>query len=432
MKNPLLSHSRLPLFHQIEPHHALTAVQEGVRQANERISALITSLLEPSWDNLMQPLDEVSALIQEVWSPIGHLNAVKNTPEWRDAYHACLPILTQFSTQLGQNHKLYQKVLQLSQSASFSSLSMIQKKIIHDQLRDFHLSGVALKGDKKRRYADIQQRLSVLGAKFEENVLDATHHWCYVTDNPRDLAGLPEHILAFSRQKAVDKAREGCYLLTLDAPCYIAVMKYADNADLRYQMYHAYTTRASDQGPSAGQFDNTAVMLELVQLKQELAHMLNFKHYADYSLATKMAGSVNDVMEFLLTLAKQSRAYAEKELMELNTFANDHLGMEALSAWDIAYVSEKLQQHQYSVNEELLRSYFPIDRVLSGMFAIIDHIYGMRVVEKATGPDGVLFVEVWHPDVRFFEIYDAGETLRGTFLLGFICAGGKAGWRMDG
>jgi len=433
MKNPLLSSSLLPLFNEIEPHHALTAVQERLRQANERIDALMTSSLEPSWDNLMQPLDEVSALIQDVWSPIGHLNAVKNTPEWRDAYRACLPILTEFSTQLGQNHVLYEKVSQLSQSPGFSSLSTTQKKIVRDQLRDFRLSGVALKGSKKRRYADIQQRLSILSAKFEENVLDATEHWYYVTDNLDNLVGLPEHTLAFSRSKALDKGYKDCYVLTLDAASYIAVMKYADNRDLRRQMYHSYTTRASDQGPSAGQFDNTPVMLELVQLKQELARILNFKYYADYSLATKMAGSVNQVMEFLLALAKQSRAYAEKEWIELNTFANDHLGMKTLSAWDVAYVSEKLQQHQYAVNEELLRPYFPIDRVLSGMFSIIEHIYDMKVVEKATGPDGMLFVEVWHPDVRFFEIYDADETLRGKFYLDLFAREGKRGgaWMDD-
>lgn len=433
MNNPLLSDSLLPLFNQIEPYHALIAVKERVSQANQCIDALMMSYLEPSWENLMQPLDEISALIQEVWSPIGHLNAVKNTPEWRDAYHACLPILTEFSTQLGQNHALYQKVLRLSQSENFSSLNVIQKKIIHDQLRDFRLSGVALNEDKKQRYAEIQQRLSVLGAKFEENVLDATRDWYYVTDNLADLVGLPEHVLAFSRKKALDKGREGCYFLTLDAPCYIAVMKYADNSDLRCQMYHAYTTRASDQGPRSGQFDNTSVMLELLQLKQELAHMLNFKHYADYSLATKMAGSVNDVMDFLLTLAKKSRASAEQELLEINRFANDHLGMKTVSAWDIAYVSEKLQHHQYAINEELLRPYFPIDRVLSGMFGVINHIYGMRVIEKSTNANAMSFIEVWHPDVRFFEIYDSSETLRGQFYLDLFAREGKRGgaWMDD-
>ena len=425
MKNPLLVVSVLPLFQQIKPEHALPAIQQLLQESQQHVDALTQSKNAPTWQNLMEPLEDISARIHDAWSPIGHLNAVTNTPEWRDAYNACLPGLTEFSTNLGQNRALYEKILQLSESTGFSTLDKTQQKIIRDQLRDFKLSGVALDGEAKKRYADIQQRISELTTKFEENILDATQHWFYFTENKDDLAGLPEHIIQFAQTKASEKEKLG-YVLTLDAPIYIAAMKYAENRSLREQMYVAYSTRASDQGPDAGKFDNGTVILELLELREEKSKLLGYKNYAEYSLVTKMANSVDQVLDFLRDLAKKTRPFAEKEIAELKQFSKEYLHLSELKAWDIGFASEKLQQEKYAINEEMLRPYFPIDRVLSGMFAIIEKIYGMRVIELKNS-------ETWHPDVRFFEIKDESGQVRGQFYLDLYARDRKRGgaWMDD-
>lgn len=425
MQNPLFNASALPLFQQIKPEHALPAIQQLLQESQQEIETLTQMHDVPTWQNLMEPLENISARIHDVWSPIGHLNAVTNTPEWRDAYNACLPGLTEFSTNLGQNRALYEKILQLSQSKECAQLDKTQQKIIRDQLRDFKLSGVALEGEAKKRYADIQQRLSECTTKFEENVLDATQHWFYTTENEKDLLGLPEHIVQFAKAKAAEKKVAG-YVLTLDAPIYIAIIKYAENRDLRHQFYIAYTTRASDEGPDACKFDNTPVMLELLKLKKEVVQLLGFENYAEYSLETKMASSVNQVKDFLRDLAKKSKPFAEKEMAELKQFAQEKLLLQEMQAWDVGFVSEKLQQEKYAMNEELLRPYFPIDKVLSGMFGVIERIYGMRVVDKKE-------IEIWHEDVRFFEIKDESGNIRGQFYLDLFARDRKRGgaWMDD-
>lgn len=411
MINPLFAPSSLPLFRQINPKHALSGMQEILRHGQLKINELTQSNITPTWENLMAPLENVSAEIHNAWSPISHLNSVTNTPEWRDAYNACLPGLTEFSTSLGQNKALYEKVKSLSESKENENFDPIQRKIIQDELRDFTLSGVALEESAKKRYAEIRQRLSELTTKFEENILDATQHWFYATKDEKELLGLPEHIINFAAAKAEEKNLSG-YVLTLDAPCYIAVMKFSENRALREKMYFAYNTRASDQGPDAGKFDNTANILEQLKLRKEVAVLLGFKNYAEYSLEKKMANSVGQVVNFLRDLAKKSKLFAEKEMIELKQFATLNLHLEDLQAWDIAFASEKLQQEKYAFNEELLRPYFPINKVLSGMFLIIEKIYGMKVEESALGS-----VETWHEDVRFFEIRDKNNQLRGQFYL---------------
>lgn len=460
MNNPLFLDSALPLFQQIKPENALPAIQQLLQESQQRIDLLTQSKDAPTWQNLMTPLENISARIHDMWSPIGHLNAVANTLEWREAYNACLPGLTEFSTRLGQNRALYEKILQLSQSTEFATLDKTQQKIIRDQLRDFKLSGVALEGSAKKRYAELQQKLSELTTKFEENVLDATQHWFYSTENKKDLVGLPEHIVQFAKAKAEEK-KINDYVLTLDAPIYIAIMKYAENRDLRHQFYIAYTTRASDEGPDACQFDNTPVMLELLKLKEELAQLLGFKNYAEYSLETKMASSVDQVKDFLRDLAKKSKPFAEKEKVELTQFAREKCHLEDMQAWDVAFVSEKLQQEKYAFNEEVLRPYFPVDKVLVGMFSIIEMIYGVKVKERAAISDSasqdrasvrsaslpsmvrtsfeaeiayrLSSVETWCEDVRFFEIYDSSGALRGQFYLDLFARDRKRGgaWMDD-
>ena len=425
MQNPLFSDSPLPLFQQIKPEHALVAVQTVLQQSQSQLAALTSQPSTPTWINLMAPLEDISANIHKVWSPVSHLNAVTNTPEWRDAYNACLPSLTEFSTALGQNRVLYEKVKTLSESDYFQTLNNTQKKIVQDELRSFRLAGVALDGEEKKRYAEIQQRISELTTKFEENILDATQHWFYHTENKDDLKGLPEHIIQFSEAKAAEKKQVG-YSLTLDAPIYIAAMKYAENRKLREQMYNAYSTRASDQGPDAGKFDNTSVILELLELREEKSKLLGYKNYAEYSLVTKMANSVDQVLDFLRDLAKKTRSFADREVVELKQFAKENLNLTELAAWDIGFASEKLQQEKYAINEEMLRPYFPIDRVLSGMFLIIEKIYGMHVTELKNN-------ETWHSDVRFFEIKDESGQVRGQFYCDLYARDRKRGgaWMDD-
>ena len=345
MINPLLSNAALPQFKHIQPTDALPAVQAILEDSQKRLHALMVQSAALTWGNLMAPLEDISANIHKAWSPVSHLNAVTNTPEWRDAYNTCLQPLTEFSTALGQNRVLYEKVKALSDSAYFATLDSVQQKIIHDELRSFRLAGVALDGEAKTRYADIQQRISELTTKFEENILDATQNWFYVTDHKDDLIGLPEHIIQFAAAKALEKKQDG-YVLTLDAPIYIATMKYAENRNLREQMYVAYSTRASDQGPDGGKFDNSMVIVELLALREEKSKLLGFKHYAEYSLVTKMANSVDQVLDFLRDLAKQTKPFAEKEIAELKQFAQEHLHLSELAAWDIGFVSEKLQQEK--------------------------------------------------------------------------------------
>lgn len=425
MTNPLLSSAVLPQFKQIQPIHALPAVQTVLEDSQKKLNGLMALSGSPSWDNLMAPLEDISANIHKAWSPVSHLNAVTNTPEWRDAYNTCLQPLTEFSTALGQNRVLYEKVKALRESDYFLTLNTIQQKIVEDELRSFRLAGVALDGDAKTRYADIQQRISELTTKFEENILDSTQNWFYFTANKDDLIGLPEHIIQFAAAKALEKKQDG-YVLTLDAPIYIAAMKYAENRNLREQMYIAYSTRASDQGPDAGKFDNSAVIVELLALREEKSKLLGFKHYAEYSLVTKMANSVDQVLDFLRDLAKKTKPFAEKEIIELSQFAEKNLQLSTLSAWDIGFASEKLQQAKYAMNEEMLRPYFPINKVLSGMFSVIEKIYGMHVVE-------IQGVETWHPDVRFFEIKDESGKVRGQFYIDLYARDKKRGgaWMDD-
>lgn len=422
--NPLLdSHSALPLFQQIKPEHALPALEQVIQENREKLEKLLTQE-NYTWDNLMAPMQSMGIVLSDLWSPIGHLNAVTNTPEWRDAYNSCLPGLTAYSTEMGQNKKLYEAVLFIKNN-SYDQLDSVQQKIIDDELRDFKLAGVALEGDAKKRYAEIQNKLSELTTKFEENILDATQHWFFHTEDLNQLAGLPEHIIAFAKATAEQKQLAG-YVLTLDVPCYIAVMKYADNSELRENFYTAFSTRASDQGPDAKKFDNSDVMVEILQLREERSKLLGFDNYAEYSLVPKMAESVQQVLDFLVDLADKSKKFAENDLESLKQFAKTKLNLENLHAWDVGYIAEKLQQEKYAISDELLRPYFPEDKVFAGMFEVINKIYGMQVKE-------IKKFESWHEQVRFFEIYDEENNLRGKFYADLYARPQKRGgaWMDD-
>ncbi len=409
MDNPLLNTEGLPRFTAIRPEHVIPAIDFLIADNRAQIEKLLSGAGPYTWDSLIAPIEVLEERLCRAWSPVSHLNAVMNSEALRAAYHACLPKLSDYAAEMGQNKRLYEAYQQIAQGPEYVKLDDAQKKVIENALRDFHLSGVALPPDKQARYKTIQQKLSALTAKFEENVLDATQSWHkHITDEAH-LAGLPETARALARQTAEQKHLAG-WVFTLDYPSYAPVMKYADRRELRSEMYRAYITRASDQGPHAGRWDNAPLMEKLLHLRHELAQLLGYSHFAALSLVKKMARSETEVLDFLNDLARRAKSHAERELGELRQFARAHDGVETLEAWDIPYYSEKLRRRLYHVSQEELRPWFPLPRVLTGMFAVAERLYGLSIREIAN-------VETWHPDVRFFEIRDNGNTLRGRFYL---------------
>lgn len=419
MTNPLLNIDDLPPFSQIKPEHVYPAVEEAIQACRDSVTTALASDQAISWDSLVEPMTVAGDRFSRLWSPISHLNAVKNSDELRAAYERCLPMLSEYSTWVGQHQGLNQAFLQLKASDAYNDLSTAQKKEIENTLRDFHLSGVDLPEEKKTRYGEIVARLSELSSTFSNNVLDATQGWSKLVTDERELAGLPESALAMTKQMAEAKSQQG-YLLTLDIPVYLAIMTYADSRELRETFYRAYVTRASDQGPTADKWDNTAVIEEKLALRHELAVLLGFENYAEYSLATKMADSSDDVLAFLNQLAEKSRPQAQRELNELREYAAQTHGMDELQAWDTAYYAEKLKQARYAIDQEALRPYFPEDRVLSGLFEVITRLFGIRVVEKQG-------IDRWHEAVRYFELIDSDEQLRGSFYLDLYARENKRG-----
>ena len=419
MTNPLLTLRGLPPFTAIQPQHVEPAIDEVLNDNRVAIARLLDGGQVHTWSNLVEPLEELADRLRRAWSPVGHMNSVVNSPELRTAYNACLPKLSDYATELGQNEDLYQAYQAIADGDEWSRLDTAQKKIIDNALRDFRLSGVALPSDKKVRFKTIMQELSNLHAKFEENLLDATNAWFKQIDDVKDLAGVPPTALGLMAQTAKQREMEG-WVLTLEFPSYIPVITYADNRDLRREMYEAYVTRASDAGPDAGRWDNTPVMEKILALRHESARLLGFSNYAEYSIAPKMAQSTEQVLRFLTDLAERSLGMARNELEEVRTFAREHYGQDDLEAWDIGYYSEKLRQHRYAISREDLKPYFPEERVVTGMFQVVRRLYGLDVRE-------IKGVEVWHPSVRFFEIYDEQGGLRGQFYLDLYARPNKRG-----
>ena len=417
--NPLLTLQGLPPFSAIRPEHVEPAIDKALEDNRATISQLLDKQHTYTWSNLVQPLEELADRLSRIWSPIGHMNSVVNSPVLRAAYNACLPKLSEYATELGQNERLFQAYQSIANGDEWSRLDIAQKKIIDNALRDFRLSGVALPVDKKTRFKTIMQELSNLHAKFEENLLDATNAWSKQITDSKDLVGLPPTALGMMAQTARQRNMDG-WVLTLEFPSYLPVMTYADNRALRREMYEAYITRASDAGPYADRWDNTSVMERILALRHESAQLLGFNSYAEYSLAPKMAQSAEQVLGFLTDLAERTLTLARNELEEVRTFARKSNGPEELEAWDIAYYSEKLRQHRYAISKEDLKPYFPEERVVTGMFQVVRRLYGLEIRE-------VKGIETWHPDVRFFEIYDADDELRGQFYLDLYARPNKRG-----
>ena len=423
MSNPLLNYTGLPAFSKIKPEHIKPAVEAVIKTCRETIET-VSKIENPTWENFYLPQAAAGDQFSRAWSPVGHLNAVKNSPELREAYQACLPLLSEYSTWAGQHKGLYEGYLKLKNSPAFESYSLAQKKAIENSLRDFELSGISLPEDKQKRYGEISARLSELSSDFSNNVLDATMGWDIVITDESQLKGLPESVLEAAKLSAESKGKKG-YRFTLEFPSYYPVLTYCENRKLREMMYKEYATRASDQGSNAGKWDNSANIDEKLKLRRELAQLLGFATYADYSLATKMAENPQQVVEFLEDLANRAKKQAKEELCALKAFAN-HACSEQLKPWDIAYYSEKQKQALYAINDEELRPYFPEDRVLSGLFELMKRIFGLRIEEK-------FGIDTWHKDVRFFQIYDEKGEERGAFYLDLYARENKRGgaWMDD-
>ena len=422
--NPLIGLEGLPPFSKIKPEYVVPALKHGIEQSRKAIDDVLAKG-SYTWDDLVLPLEEADDKLSRMFSPVSHLNSVMNNDELRQAYEQCLPLISEYSTFVGQHQGLYEAYNALYNSDEFKTLTTAQQKTITNALRDFKLSGIALGADDQKRYGEISVRLSELASKFGNNVMDATLAWQkHITDESQ-LAGLPESALALASETAKSKDLDG-WVFTLDFPSYLPVMTYADDRELRRETYTAFCTRASDQGPNAGEYDNSAIMSEELALRHELAQLLGFSSYAEKSLATKMAESPEQVFSFLEDLAAKSKPQAEQEVAELKAYAEQKHGISELQAWDFGYYSEKLKQEKYAISDEVLRPYFPANKVLSGLFETVNRLFGITVKE-------VNDFDSYHSDVRFFEIYDSSNELRGRFYLDLYARDRKRGgaWMDD-
>ena len=408
----------LPIFSAIEPASIKPAIEKAIAACKSEIDDVVASK-DYSYLNLVLRLEEADDRLSKIFSPVSHMNSVVSSDELREAHDACLPLLSEYGTWVGQHEGLYNAYASLKASDEFATLSEEQQKVIENAVRDFTLSGVALPAEQKKRFAEIQAKLSELSSTFSNNVMDATMGWTKHITDEAELAGMPESALEAAAQAAHQKDLQG-WLFTLDIPSYLPVMLYADNRELREEMYRAYATKASDQGPNAGKWDNTEIIKETLTLRTELAELLGFSSYAERSLATKMADSTEQVIGFLRDLAAKSKSQAEKELEEVRAYAKDKHGVSELAAWDLPYYSEKLKQEKYTISDEMLRPYFPEDKVLSGLFEVVHRLYGLIIIEQPG-------IDTWHKDVRYFTITDDADVMRGSFYLDLYARAKKRG-----
>jgi oligopeptidase A len=417
MENPLLKSQSLPAFTEIRPEHVEPAIRSLLEENRARIAEL-TRLPEPTFATLVEPLEDMHHRLSRVWSPVSHLNAVVNSLELRAAYNACLPLLSAYQTDLAQSEPLYRAYQRILEREG-ASLEPTQRRVLEHALRDFKLAGVGLEPQRKQRFKEVMLELTQLQAKFEENVLDATTGWSYAACEATELEGLNEVIVAQGRRRAEEQGAQG-WILALDQPTYVAVVTDAESRPLRRAFYEAWSTRASDQGPNAGRWDNSPVMEQILKLRHEVAQLLGFANFAQYALATRMARSVEQVMQFLHQLGAAARAAALQDFAQLQTHAH-----QPLEAWDLSYYSERLQRSRFSVSQEELRPYFALPRVLAGLFEVAERLFGVRIRERAG-------VSVWHADVRFFEIEDnAGQTVGSFYLDAYARPNKRSGAWMD-
>ena len=407
MTNPLLENHLLPPFSRIQAQHVEPAISELIAQSQRSIDDLLAANTHYSWDNLLAEIEELEDNLTKAWSPVGHLNAVMNSDELRAAYNACLPLLSAHNTWMGQHQSLCAAYQQIADSDKFATLELAKQTAITHALRDFKLAGVSLPEQDKQKYGEIKNRLSKLSSEFSDNVLDATNAWSKLVSE-EELSGLPKNALAGAKQRA-EQAGEDGYLINLEFPSYQPVITYCDNEALRQEVYQAFSTRASSLGPHAGQWDNSANIEEILTLRQELAELLGFENYAEVSLATKMASSTEQVIEFLEQLAGRTVAQAQQEWQALNAYALKEFGRDNLNAWDVSYYSEKMRISLYEISQEDIRPYLPAPRVLKGMFEVVKRLYGVDVREMSD-------FESYHPDLRLFEVSRGGEAIARFYL----------------
>jgi oligopeptidase A len=412
MANPLLADTPLPAFGAIEASHVEPAIRQQLEANRSEIAALLAAGAD-TWDSLVVPIERLHHRLARTWSPAGHLNGVMNDEAIRAAYNACLPLLTAYHTELGQNAALcaaYQRVADREGAA----LAPGQRRLLENALRDFRLAGVALPAGLKQRFGAVMERLAAAQAKFDENVLDATNAWSRHVTDEREIEGLPADTVRRARA-AAGSAGEPGWRFPLDAPTYQAVLTHAASEPLRRAFYEAWSTRASDQGPHAGRWDNGPLMEEILALRHEAATLVGFANFAEYSLATKMARDPAEVGDFLQQLARVSRPAAEREFAELEQFAG-----RPLEAWDVAFHAEKLRHARLQLSEEALRPYFPLPRVLAGLIAVVARLYGVRIVANPS-------VAVYHPDVRYFDVLERDGAPRGGLFLDLYARAQKRG-----
>ena len=426
MTNPLLSQKALPEFSKIKPEHIKPAVEHAITECKKVINSVLADNTEFTWKNLVEPIDDIDDKLGKLWSPVSHMNSVISSDELRDAYESCLPLLSEYSTFVGQHKPLFEAYQQLASGPHYKALNVAQKKVIDNTMRDFKLSGIALNDEQQKRYGEIVARLSELGSQYSNNVLDATQAFTVNITNEDELSGLPDSAKEAAKALAQDKELSG-WLFTLDFPSYLPVMTYSDNRELREKMYHAFCTRASDQGPNANEFNNSDLMLETLNLRHELANLLDFDSYAEKSIETKMASKTDEVIGFLEGLAEKSTVQGSKEIAELNAFAKKiNPEGDTLQAWDLPYYAEKLKQERFTISDEELRPYFPENKIVAGLFEVVHRLFGLTITQRND-------IDTWHKDVNFYDVFDANNNQRGSFYLDLYARAKKRGgaWMDD-
>jgi oligopeptidase A len=420
--NPLLDFSGLPRFHEFATEFVAPAITELIADVRAVTDRVVADAGEPTWQNFVVPLDDSVERLRRAWGQVAHLNAVANSPKLRDTYNENLPQVTQLFADLAQNEALHSRFKALRAVPAFSGLTEAQRKLVDNELRDFRLGGADLPAAQKAEFKENAQRLAKLSSRFNDNVLDATNAFELVVTERGELAGIPDDVLDAARIVEQEDGKSG-WKFTLHAPSYLPVMQYADNRDLREKMYRGFATRASEFGPSDR--DNTQPIAEILALRQQQARLLGFEGYAQVSLESKMADSPQQVQEFLSELAMRARPYAEHDLKELRDFAKRELGLTSLEAWDLAYASEKLRLNRYAFSDQEVKQYFPENKVLEGMFRVVQTLYGVNIAEDDAPR--------WNEDVRFFSIRDSGGDLIGQFYVDLYARSSKRGgaWMDD-
>jgi oligopeptidase A len=414
--NPLLDFSGLPRFAEFRTEFVTPAVDTLLSEGRTLIARLAAEDVPATWRDFVGPLEDANERLGRAWGQVGHLNAVMNSPELREVYNANLPKITQYYSELSQHLGLYRKYKALRASPEYDGLSAPQRRIIDNELRDFRLGGAELPDDRKARFMEIRERLSQLSSRFSDNLLDATNAFSHVVTDEAQIAGLPKDVLEAATEAARADGREG-WKFTLHAPSYLPVLQYADYRPLRELMYHAFVTRAAEFGKP--DWDNTSLISEILRLRRELAQLLGFANYAEYSLTPKMAESPQQVLGFLTELAGRAKPYAQRDLEEVTAFARSELGMAKLEAWDLAYASEKLRVARYAFSDQEVKQYFAETTVLPGMFKLIETLYGLTITPDHT--------PLWHPDVRFYAIRDRSGALVGQFYVDLYARPSKRG-----